>query len=94
MGTPKMRTFTILASLAALAAVASPAAAEVQIRVSIVGKDAKTIQTDIRKAAEKACTLDAEGARLPLTPMRQCVAESVQGAMQQVPMSALADAGV
>lgn len=88
-----MRTFTVLASLAALAAVASPAAAEVRIRVNIVGKDAKTIQSDIRRAAELACWQDLQGDRMAITPMRQCVAESVERAMQQVPATVLADVG-
>jgi uncharacterized protein with HEPN domain len=87
-----MRTFTVLASLAALAAVASPAAAEVQVRVNIVGKDAKTIQNDIRRAAELACWQDLQGVRA-ISPMRQCVAESVDRAMKLVPPSVLAEAG-
>ena len=88
-----MRTFTVLASLTALVAIASPAAAETQVRVNIVGKDAKTIQADILKAAHLACWQDMLGLAIPLSPMKQCIEESVERAMKQVPPAALANAG-
>ena len=92
MGTPKMiRTFAILA---ALATIASPAAAETQIRVKIVGKDAKTIQAEIRKAAEVACWEDFRGGdSIYISPLKACVEDSVARAMQQIPPAQLAEAG-
>jgi hypothetical protein len=85
-----IRTFTVLAALAAFA---TPAAAETQIRVNIVGKDAKTIQADIQKAAELACRQDVRNAFLYISPLKQCVEESVERAMKQVPPAQLAAAG-
>jgi|GEM_PF-5498819 len=81
-----IRSFTILA---ALAAIASPAAAATEMRVSIVGKDAATIQSDIRKAAATVCWKEFRAGETSfMTTLKACTDASYERAMKQVPLEA------
>lgn len=74
-----IRTLTLIA---ALAAVASPALAEV--KVNITGKDAATVEALIGQAANTVCRDELRGSLGSFTSMRMCVAAAKEDAMAKV----------
>jgi hypothetical protein len=74
-----IRTLTVIA---ALAAVASPAMAEV--KVNITGKDAATVETLITDAAGAACRQELRGSVNSFANMRACVEAAKDDAMAKV----------
>lgn len=77
-------TKTLLA-LFALAALASPAAAEDSIKVSLVGKTPTMIHADITRAAETLCARESVS---PLWSYSSCVSGTVRDTEAQIGMNA------
>ena len=72
-----IKTLTIAAALAAFASTASAA----EIHVSLVGKDQKTIQADIARAARSVCREELATRAEWIASYARCVDESVARAM-------------
>ena len=79
-----IKTLTIVAALAAFATTASAA----EIHVSLVGKDSKTIQADIKNAARAVCREELATKSEWIASYARCVDESVARAMAVLPSSA------
>ena len=74
------RTFSTLALLAALAGSAS---AE-EVRVSLAGKDAAAVRSDIYRAAAKACTEAYAGSHGEFHEWASCIDGAASDGMAQV----------
>ncbi len=75
-----IKTLTIAAALVAFASTASAA----EIHVSLVGKDLKTIQADIARAARSVCRAELESRSEWVAGYARCVDESVARAMAEL----------
>jgi hypothetical protein len=80
------KTLTILAAFAAFATATNASAAE--RRVSLVGKDFKTIQADISRAAREVCRQELSEKSEWIAGYARCVDESVARAMAVLPTAA------
>ncbi len=86
-----IRTLTVLATLAAIA---GPACAS-ELKVSLVGKDAATIKSDITTAAKAVCAKDIllEG-HMSLSPMvsevNACVEQTIKATYAKIDRAQLA----
>lgn len=76
-----------LSFAAALVAFASTASAT-EIHVSLVGKDMKTIQADINRAARAVCRDELFGSQEWIAGYARCVDDSVARALAQLPNKA------
>lgn len=72
-----------LSALVLIAALAGPAAAQ-EVRVSVAGKDAAAVRTDIRRAVEQVCkTADRDGAFNGAYRLQNCLMDGESRAVQQ-----------
>ena len=76
---------TLAAAALSLTALSSAPASAADIVVSLRGKTADQVATEIQTAAMKVCR--AEFARVPLTTLTTCAAEVAQDTMNQLPAS-------
>lgn len=79
-----IKTLSIVAALAAFATTASAA----EIHVSLAGKDMKTIQADIGRAARAVCREELSMTQEWIASYARCVDESVARAMAALPNKA------
>lgn len=77
------KTLTAIAALTAAFACATTASAY-EVRVSLVGKDSKTIQADIQRAAKEVCNKELTGKSEWIASYARCVDETVAQAMAVV----------
>jgi len=75
-----LRMITLAALAAAIAAPASAA----EIRVSLVGKSAEQITTDISAAAHTVCRRETSGESFRLVAMESCHRATVKAALAQI----------
>lgn len=85
-----IRTITLAAAAAAL--LAMPAAAQVEVRVSAVGKSAAQLHADINAAARKVCRRAANGATFFHEELDRCVKQTVSETIAKSGDPALAEA--
>ena len=79
-----IKTLSFVAALAAFATTASAA----EIHVSLVGKDMKTIQSDISRAARAVCREELASSAEWISSYARCVDDSVARALAQLPNKA------
>jgi UrcA family protein len=81
------KTLTVLAALGAALACSTTASAY-EVRVSLVGKDLKTIQADINRAAREVCNKELSTKSDWIASYARCVDETVARAMAVLPAKA------
>ena len=83
-----IKTLTVMAALVASCTAFSTTASAAEVHISLVGKDSKTIQAEIKSAAKEVCRQELVEKTEWLMSYARCVDESVARAMAVLPSAA------